>query len=379
MLRRSHSRLSFSDANPAASRTIGVLDGYVRKGKEETMIKEEKMVKQQRHDKVYSKDKPWYRYKDFVYAWAKKKEYTRREIAGVKERPQLGDMFPMADKRQFMNAEDAAEVLGVKKVHIWEGSLTSEMIVEAFDEKMKEVRKSNPWSEYKINTMRREYTMATEVLEEYLNSAVQKHVQGVNIQGRVNNIAKEVTDTLDDDKNWWYEMVARFYLMGIASVAAVLGSWWLYLHLYYPETVKVMMGKTVDHTKLILGRKPQSDPAPDYRTRYANTPTSLDLHQMNNAGHQASTARELAAIKHVEEINRVEDEFLTRIFVDAELEKRGEIVNAPARKAGEVSHEEKMTDMMRNWKPDAPSIEKSAENLEQDRIQNMTPEERQIL
>ncbi|KAG5504465.1 hypothetical protein JKF63_04917 [Porcisia hertigi] len=235
-------------------------------------------------------------------------DYLMKKIVGPLRRKQSNtpdDYLNVDEASKWMEAKSAAKVLGIKEEEL--PKLTKIILEEKF-------RK-----EYKLrtNAQQEEVIIATEVLLEYLDSSVYMKKSRLYYRKFLENARAEVDAELSSEQRERHQALVWFFGFAITGACAIV------LFVAYSRTLVtrddvVNIGvKTSEYFLMTFLQPKNTEPKPDYSTRYFNTPTSMELDKKRGRyDQQFSTSGELRQAELSAAYQEREEAEMLRLFND---------------------------------------------------------------
>ena len=213
------------------------------------------------------------------------------------------DFMQGDEVHKWMDVEQAARVLGIKK---------EELIG------LKPARIEQAWAAlYKANSnshgKKNEVTAAAEILMAYSDSDLSVRKQREYYTRTLENMRLDIEKELDKDKaqyaEWFMQGAGVMLLIGGAIIVVVM-----YVKKYAGTTTMTSAHDTLGRYMNVVASRPANvEPAPDYVTRYRDTPTAIEVDRANGVNFDR-THTELAAHHDQLQASRDEDAYLLNMM-----------------------------------------------------------------
>ncbi|GET88808.1 hypothetical protein, conserved [Leishmania tarentolae] len=199
-------------------------------------------------------------------------DFLLKKIMGPLRRKQSNspeDFLNVDEASKWMDATNAAKVLGIKEEEL--PKLTKATLEDVFK------------AEYKgrTNAHQEEVVIATEVLLEYLDSSVYLKKSRQYHRKFLENVRLEVDAELTREQSERNEKLIWWFGIAISGACAIV-FFVAYSRNYVTRSDVVSIGaKTSEYFVMTFLQPKNTEPKPDYSTRYFNTPTSMELDKKN--------------------------------------------------------------------------------------------------
>ncbi|PWV16889.1 hypothetical protein C3747_21g177 [Trypanosoma cruzi] len=265
-----------------------------------------KMADMYRPGKYTSKDmpkgptpsnQPW----DPVFA-----HYAFQKATGPLQRKQNttpDDHLTVDELEKWMDATAAAKVLGIKESDL--PTLTSSQLEERWAKVYNE----------RTNAMQQETVIAAEVLLEYIDSSVHRKKSRQYYRNYVDN-ARHALDHEADLRRRGYQQ-KFYYLFGAVMVIGCSAVMFVafFRNVITRRDVENIGASAVAYLNMAFLQPSNPEPAPDYSTRYRDTPTAMEIDQREGRyGNTDPTQAQL--VLEVEEFRRHEEAEMLRLLND---------------------------------------------------------------
>ncbi|CAG9574390.1 conserved hypothetical protein [Leishmania major strain Friedlin] len=198
--------------------------------------------------------------------------FLLKKIVGPLRRKQSNspeDFLNVDEAGKWMDAKNAAKVLGIKEEEL--PRLTKTTLEDAFRKEYKG----------RTNAHQEEVVIATEVLLEYLDSSVYVKKSRQYYRKFLENARHEVDAELTREQRERNESLIWWFGIAITCACAVV-FFVAYSRKYVTRSDVASIGtKTAEYFVMTFLQPKNTEPKPDYNTRYFNTPTSMELDKKN--------------------------------------------------------------------------------------------------
>ncbi|KEG14452.1 hypothetical protein DQ04_00461060 [Trypanosoma grayi] len=242
-------------------------------------------------------NQPW----DPVFA-----HHAFQKVTGPLQRKQNttpDDHLTVEEVEKWMDAKSAAKVLGIKEHEL--PTLTSAQVEE---------RWAKVYGE-RTNAQQQETVIAVEVLLEYVDSSLHRKKSRQYYRQYVDN-ARQSFDHETELRRRGHRQ-KFIYMFGIAmgvgcSVVMCIA---FFRNIITRRDVENIGSSAVAYLNMVFAQPTNPEPAPDYATRYRDTPTALEIDQRSGAYGRTNPA-EASIVAAVEEYRRDEEAEMLRILND---------------------------------------------------------------
>ncbi|RNF27586.1 uncharacterized protein Tco025E_00147 [Trypanosoma conorhini] len=242
-------------------------------------------------------NQPW----DPVYA-----NYAFRKATGPLERKQNttpDDHLTVEEVEKWMDATAAAKVLGIKESEL--PTLTSTQLEE---------RWAKVYGE-RANALQQETVIAAEVLLEYIDSSLHRKKSRQYYRQYVDNARHAIDHEIDLRRQGHRQKFTYVFGVAMLTGCSVVMCIAFFRDIITRRDVENIGANAVAYLSMAFTQATNPEPAPDYSTRYRNTPTAMEIDQREgNFGHADPARAQLAA--EVEEYRRQEEAEMLRMFND---------------------------------------------------------------
>nr|CCC92120.1 conserved hypothetical protein [Trypanosoma congolense IL3000] len=243
-------------------------------------------------------NQPW----DPVYA-----QHAFRLITGPLKRKQYttpDDHLTVDEVEKWMDAMGAAKVLGIKEQDLQ--TLTPAVLeqhwVKAYGERN--------------NASQQETVIAAEVLLEYIDSTLYRKKSRQYYRNYMDNarqaIDNETETRRSEHRQKFIYILAVFMFVGslIVMIIAVCRD------VITKDDLKTIGANAATYLNMVLSQPPNPEPAPDYSTRYRDTPTFMDLDKQKGVYGVPNPARLSELAEEVRQYRNDEEAEMIRILND---------------------------------------------------------------
>ncbi|KAG5501319.1 hypothetical protein JIQ42_06320 [Leishmania sp. Namibia] len=249
--------------------------------------------------------------------------YLLKKTLGPLRRKQCNspeDFLNVDEASKWMDATNAAKVLGIKEEEL--PTLTSMTLEEKFRE---EYRK-------RTNAHQEEMVIATEVLLEYIDSSVYQKKSRQYYRKFLENARVEVDAELSSERRGRKESLAWWFSIAITGACAVV-FFVAYSRMYITRKDVARIGAKASEYFLMTFLQPKNtEPKPDYSTRYFNTPTSMELDRKSGRyGKPFSRADEIRQAELSAAYKEQEEAEIVKLFNDEQERSARDIQDDKAR------------------------------------------------
>lgn len=179
------------------------------------------------------------------------------------------DFFNVDEAGKWMDAKNAAKVLGIKEEAL--PKLTKATLEDVFRREYKG----------RTNAHQEEVMIATEVLLEYLDSSVYMKKSRQYYRKFLENARLEVDAELTRGERERNESLIWWFSIAITGACAIV-FFVAYSRKYVTRSDVASIGaKTSEYFVMTFLQPKNTEPKPDYNTRYFNTPSSMELDKKN--------------------------------------------------------------------------------------------------
>jgi hypothetical protein len=197
-------------------------------------------------------------------------DYLVKKMTGPLRRKSVNqpeDYLNVDEASKWMDAKHAATVLGIKEEDL--PKLTKEVLEEKWRKAYKE----------RTNAKQEEVLIATEVLLEYLDSSVYMKKSRQYYRQFIDNARAEVDQELTAERRARNESL--MWMFGVAMMGASCIVLFVAFSRRYVtrKDVHTIGLKTSEYFLMTFLQPKNTEPKPDYNTRYFNTPTSMEIDQ----------------------------------------------------------------------------------------------------
>ncbi|ESL09273.1 hypothetical protein TRSC58_03010 [Trypanosoma rangeli SC58] len=242
-------------------------------------------------------NQPW----DPVYA-----HYAFQKATGPLERKRNttpDDHLTVDELEKWMDATAAAKLLGIKESEL--PTLTSTQLEE---------RWAKVYGE-RTNALQQETVIAAEVLLEYIDSSLHRKKSRQYYRQYVDNARHAIDHETElrrrDHRQKFIYMFGVAMVTGCCVVLCVA----FFRNIVTRRDVENIGANAVAYLNVAFTQATNPEPAPDYSTRYYNTPSAMEIDQNKGSfGHTDPVQVQLTS--EVEEYRRLEEAEMLRMFND---------------------------------------------------------------
>jgi hypothetical protein len=236
-------------------------------------------------------------------------QQSRARFGSLQEAATLGMQAHSDELRQWMDTKHAALILELDEKKLFG--------LKAFEV---EEQWTKMYARAANEAEKQEITAAAELLIEYSNSDVAIERTKVHMHEHLRKAKKEIDATLKEDKeklSSWMFRAAGFGHLAVTCVFMVsMVAMYRYLKI---DDASSMIERARKRYVMMMSQPTNDEPAPNYITRYRDTPSSLEEFKAKPHSEFVHEAERLAIVD-AEEAEQQEELFLAALSYDAEAE-----------------------------------------------------------
>ncbi|KAH8609081.1 hypothetical protein ERJ75_001234900 [Trypanosoma vivax] len=259
-------------------------------------------------------NQPW----DPVYA-----QHAFQLVTGPLKRKQNttpDDHLTVDELEKWMDAASAAKVLGIKEHEL--PTLTPPVLEQYW---------AKAYSE-RTNAMQQETVIAAEVLLEYIDSSLYRKKSRQYYRQYMDNARHSIDN---EAEMWRSEHRQKFiHLFGFLmfTACALVICLALCRDILTRQDVAKIGNNAITYLNMVLTQPSNPEPAPDYSTRYRDTPVAMEIDQLRGAYGQTDPVRYTSLVEGTEQYRRQEEAEMLQMLND---ENERAIREAKTRRARE--------------------------------------------